>query len=148
MIIRRAIRDDACSCANILRGWMNENDWYDTPHDAEEDVDFLTSLIVGGWTKVAEEDDRILGFIVQEKSWIKCLYLAPEARGKKIGKQILDHDIAEHPPGLHVWCFHSIYSACEFYLKQGFREIERTNGSGNEEKLPDIRYVWRMFDEY
>ena len=30
----------------------------------------------------------------------------------------------------------------QFYVKHGFTEVERTDGAGNEERAPDIRYVW------
>ncbi len=147
MNIRPATRNDAQACADILRGWMNENDWYDTPHPAEEDIDFITSLIVGGWTSVLVSDGKVAGFLVQEKSALKCLYLGAEYRGKGFGKALLDHAKNSHPPGLELWTFQQNIGAQRFYLREGFREVERTDGSGNEENLPDIRYVWRMFDE-
>ena len=145
MTLRKATRDDAEACAEILRRWMNENDWYATPHTPDEDVPFLTSLIVGGWTTVVDAGE-VQGFLVHEKSWINCLYLTPDARGKGIGKQLLDHAKLAHPEGLQLWTFQANTGAQRFYLREGFREVERTDGSGNEEKLPDIRYVWRMFE--
>ena len=146
MILRKATSNDAEACADILRGWMNENDWYDTPHKPDEDVPFLTSLIVGGWTTVADEDG-VKGFLVQDKSWINCLYLAPEARGQGVGKRLLCQAKNTHPEGLQLWTFQANTDAHRFYIREGFREVERTDGSGNDEKLPDIRFVWRMFHE-
>lgn len=146
MILRKALQNDAKDCANILRSWMNESGWYGTPHTPNEDVPFLTSLIAGGWTTVAEAG-RVHGFIVHEKSWINCLYVLPEARDKGIGKMLLDHAKLANPRGLQLWTFQANIGAQRFYLREGFREVERTDGAGNEENLPDIRYVWRMFHE-
>lgn len=147
MILRKANRDDAEACANILRSWMDENDWYHTPHSPDEDVPFLTSLIVGGWTTVVEAG-QVQGFVVQEKSWINCLYLTPEARGKGIGKMLLDKAKKDHSEGLQLWTFQENTGAQRFYQREGFHEAERTDGVGNEENLPDIRYVWRLFHEH
>ena len=33
--------------------------------------------------------------------------------------------------------------AQRFYERNGFREVERTDGSGNEEHAPAIQYVWK-----
>jgi hypothetical protein len=30
-----------------------------------------------------------------------------------------------------------------FYLRHGFTEAERTDGQRNDEREPDIRYVWK-----
>ena len=147
MIIRRAHRGDAEICAKILRNWMGENAWFTTPHHPDEDEAFMTSLIVGGWTSVLELQSGVAGFLVQDKTWLNCLYLAPEFRSHGYGKLLLDHAKNVNPRGLQLWTFQQNTAAQRFYLREGFREVERTDGSGNDEKLPDIRYVWRMFDE-
>ena len=146
MILRKATRDDAETCAKILRGWMGENGWFKTPHSADEDLPFLTSLIIGGWTTIAD-DNGIQGFIVQDKSWVNCIYIKPDVRGTGVGKLLLDHAKTIHPSGLQLWTFQANIDAQRFYLREGFREVERTDGSSNDENLPDIRYVWRMFNE-
>jgi ribosomal protein S18 acetylase RimI-like enzyme len=33
--------------------------------------------------------------------------------------------------------------ALAFYRREGFHEAERTDGSGTEEGLPDVRLIWR-----
>ena len=38
--------------------------------------------------------------------------------------------------------FQSNTGACRLYERRGLVEIERTDGSGNEEKAPDIRMAW------
>ena len=43
---------------------------------------------------------------------------------------------------LELWTFQANIGAQRFYMRHGFTEAERTNGAGNEEGLPDIRYVW------
>jgi hypothetical protein len=45
------------------------------------------------------------------------------------------------PGGLQLWTFVSNVRAQRFYRRHGFTVEERTAGSSNEEKAPDLRYV-------
>lgn len=146
MMIRPAQKKDAKPCAKILRGWMNECDWFQTPHIEEQDEPFLTSLIVGGWTTVVETT-QVDGFMVEDRGWIKCLYIAKAKRGQGFGKALLDIAKNRHNVGLQLWTYQDNERAQAFYLREGFREVERTAGLNNDERLPDIRYVWRLFNE-
>jgi ribosomal protein S18 acetylase RimI-like enzyme len=49
----------------------------------------------------------------------------------------------ERPEGLRLWTFASNEAAQRFYLRHGFREVERTDGSDNEERAPAVLYAWR-----
>ena len=44
---------------------------------------------------------------------------------------------------LGLWSYEANGVASHFYLLRGFEEVERTDGSGNEAGLPDIRYEWK-----
>jgi ribosomal protein S18 acetylase RimI-like enzyme len=46
------------------------------------------------------------------------------------------------PAGLQLWTFQVNTPACRFYERHGFVEAGRTDGSGNEEREPDVRYSW------
>jgi hypothetical protein len=35
-----------------------------------------------------------------------------------------------------------------FYQRHGFVPVERTDGAGNEEREPDVRYQWRPVTAY
>ena len=43
---------------------------------------------------------------------------------------------------LELWTFQANTRAIAFYRREGFVEAARTDGSGNDEKLPDLRLVW------
>jgi hypothetical protein len=49
----------------------------------------------------------------------------------------------ERPGGLELWTFQANQGARRFYERHGFEAIELTDGSGNEERTPDVRYAWR-----
>jgi hypothetical protein len=43
---------------------------------------------------------------------------------------------------VRLWTFQKNAAAIRFYLAHGFREVERTDGSRNEEREPDILLEW------
>jgi hypothetical protein len=43
-------------------------------------------------------------------------------------------------PQAETWVVNE--SAHRFYERHGFEPVEHTDGSGNEEREPDVRYVW------
>ena len=61
----------------------------------------------------------------------------PDLTGRGIGVGLLDLAKRERPHGLRLWTFVSNDGAQRFY-----EEVGRTNGSRNEERAPDIQYVW------
>lgn len=89
----------------------------------------------------AEHDGNLLGVIAFQKDWIDQLYILPEAQGQGIGSMLLDIAKAVHPE-LRLWTFQHNAEARRFYEARGFAAIEKTNGSGNEEKEPDVLYRW------
>ena len=46
-----------------------------------------------------------------------------------------------HSP-LRLWVFQKNTAALAFYRARGFREVERTDGSRNEEREPDVLLAW------
>jgi len=49
----------------------------------------------------------------------------------------------ERPAGLQLWTFQVNDEARRFYGREGFVEVEHTDGAGNEEGEPDVRLEWR-----
>ncbi len=52
------------------------------------------------------------------------------------------------PAGLQLWTFASNVRAQRFYERHGFVVVERTDGSGNEEKAPGLRYRWMQHKDH
>ena len=95
---------------------------------------------------VADDAGRVSGFMARDKDWVTALYLAPDARGRGIGAALLMQAKAGGD-ALQLWCFQNNAGARRFYERHGFVAEEFTDGAGNEEKLPDIRFVWRRVQE-
>ncbi len=86
--------------------------------------------------------DHVVAVLVMEDEWVDQLYVAPGHTGRGIGRRLLDVAKAERPGGLSLWAFQSNTGARRFYERHGFMEAERTDGADNEERSPDVRYVW------
>ena len=92
---------------------------------------------------VAERDGELLGFATCTPTFLDSLYVRPDLTGQGIGSLLLDVVEATHADGYELWVFESNLGARRLYERRGLVEVERTDGSGNEEKAPDIRMAWR-----
>ena len=59
-----------------------------------------------------------------------------------MGAALLELVQARQPDGFCLWVFESNTPARGFYARHGLLELERTDGSSNEERAPDVRLVW------
>jgi ribosomal protein S18 acetylase RimI-like enzyme len=92
---------------------------------------------------VAESDAEPLGFAMCTPTFLDGLYVRPDLKGQGIGSLLLDVVEATHPDGYELWVFESNTGAQRLYERRGLVVVERTDGSGNEEKAPDLRMAWR-----
>jgi chorismate mutase/GNAT superfamily N-acetyltransferase len=94
---------------------------------------------------VAERSGAVVGYAAlaaQGDPWLDDLYVAPEATGQGIGSALLELAMSLRPGGFALWVFASNAGARRFYLRHGLLELEQTDGSGNEERAPDVRMAW------
>jgi GNAT superfamily N-acetyltransferase/chorismate mutase len=91
---------------------------------------------------VAESDGTIVGFANLTPTWLDGLYVAPGAQRAGIGSTLVDLAKSVRPDGFGLWVFEVNEPARAFYRRHGFVELERTDGSANEEHAPDIKMVW------
>ena len=80
--------------------------------------------------------------MVLADDWVDQLYVAPEWTGNGLGSRLIEVAKRRRPGGLQLWTFQSNLGAQRFYERHGFSDAERTDGSGNEEGEPDVRFVW------
>lgn len=87
------------------------------------------------------DGDELSGIIAFRDDWIEQLYVRPAAQGRGIGTELLE--IAKGTSEqLELWTFQRNARARRFYEARGFTLAEETDGTQNEEKEPDTRYVW------
>jgi GNAT superfamily N-acetyltransferase len=93
-------------------------------------------------TWVAEEEGEVVAFARMTAEWLDDLYVHPEHAGAGIGSALIDLVKGLRPDGFGLWVFESNHGARRLYRRHGLAEVERTDGSGNEEQAPDVRMVW------
>jgi GNAT superfamily N-acetyltransferase len=92
----------------------------------------------------AVEADVPIGLLTLEgDDWLEQLYVLPRAHRRGVGSALIDHAKLRRPNGLQLWAFQSNEPARRFYEAHGFVVAELTDGAGNEERAPDVRYEWR-----
>ncbi len=103
---------------------------------------------VAGWDLtqrevwVACDDNRLVAFMVVEDDWLHSLYVAPHAQRAGLGGLLLDVAQSLRPHGFCLWVFESNTPARTFYEHRGCVELERTDGSANDEGAPDLKMAW------
>lgn len=138
-----AVPEEAAALAAILGDWARGTEWMPDLHSAEEDFGFVQRLIASHRVRVAREPSgEPLGFIAVRHCDIAAFCVAEGARGRGIGKALLD-DAKAMDARLALWTFQANLGAIAFYRREGFQEMERTDGACNAERLPDVRMIWR-----
>ena len=140
-MLRDATPLDAGAVGGILSEFAIDTPWMPRLHTGAEDVAFAGDMIARGWVRVAGRKDRVEGFLASDGTWIQALYVMGDARGHGLGGALLA-DVMGRQDRLMLWTFQANAGAQRFYERHGFRAVEESNGSGNDEGLLDVRYVW------
>jgi GNAT superfamily N-acetyltransferase len=146
VVLRRAVAADALAAADVyLRSFDAALPTVVRPRTDDEVREYIRDVVVPlRETWVAEADgDGIVGLMVLNRELLSQLYLDPEWRGRGIGDRFVALAKERSPGGLTLWTFQVNKPAHRFYERHGFAAVEFTDGSGNEEREPDVRYVWR-----
>ncbi len=145
--IRRATASDADAVATVyLRARRHAVPHIPALHGSDDGVrGWLVGVDARGdevW--VAETEDMVIvAMMLLEGGWIEQLYVDPSWTGQGIGTRLLEVAKRCRPSGLQLWTFQSNGRAQRFYERHGFKAEEHTDGSRNQERAADVRYVWR-----
>ena len=147
-MLRPGRPEDADTLAAILRAAM-QGAMPGLPdlHTPDDDRRFLRELVIPEqevW--VAEKGGLVVGFTAlgtrDGVQFMEHLYVAPEHQRRGIGAALIERAKERRPAGFRLWVFQRNTGARDFYEHHGFRLVELTDGSGNEEKEPDALYEW------
>jgi GNAT superfamily N-acetyltransferase len=121
-------------------------------HSRDENVTFFSAQLlpssrvtvatVATVAGVAGAAGAVVAFSVVRDGWLDHLYVVPAQQGRGVGGALLGRAMSENPDGLSLWVFAANHRALAFYQRAGFVEVCRTDGSGNEERVPDARMHW------
>ncbi|SLN54094.1 putative N-acetyltransferase YjaB [Falsiruegeria litorea R37] len=141
MIIRAAHGADAGAIGAILSAFIDDTPWMPRIHTRAEDLSFAGLMVDRGWVRVAERDRVVVGFLALNEGFVHSLYMQSDVQGQGGGKALLD-DAKASSERLALNVFQANTDAQRFYQREGFVETGRGDGTGNDENLPDITYVW------
>ena len=147
--IRAATIDDADFVADLyLRSRKELVACAPLVHSDDDVRDWIRRLLIpAGRTTVAVADGLVVGLLASSTghdcSWIDQLYLHPGWVARGIGTRLLDFAGSRLLPPIRLYAFECNEQTRRFYEHRGFKAIAFGDGSGNEEKCPDVLYEWR-----
>jgi N-acetylglutamate synthase-like GNAT family acetyltransferase len=140
--LRAARSTDAGSVGRIVSEFIDTTDWMPRIHTRAEDIGFAGILIDRGWVTVAEAEGVIAGFVARDGQMLQALYVSAVTRRQGVGSALLSSMQAQSD-ALALWTFQANTAAQAFYAAHGFVSVEQTDGSRNDEGLPDMRMTWK-----
>jgi GNAT superfamily N-acetyltransferase len=144
LILRQLERAEMAAAALIHRAAFDERlPWLAGLHTPEQDRAFFCGHVYSACTVWGALDGEMAGFIAWRDGWIEHLFVHPSQQGRGIGSALL-HEAQVRQTSLQLWTFVRNTRARRFYEHHGFVACEQTDGSGNEEREPDIRYAWQQ----
>lgn len=137
----RADETDAAAALHRVAGALIPGYDIDLHTPAEDRAFYRDRVFPAGPIWAAFEQGTLIGHMALTPGWIDHLYVAPEHQGRGVGRSLVAVAQREQDD-LQLWTFQANARARRFYAANGFVEEELTDGSGNEEKQPDVRLCW------
>jgi GNAT superfamily N-acetyltransferase len=104
---------------------------------------FETKQILQAKVTVADISGKPAAFVASAEGWVHQLFVAPEHHRRGLGTALLAPILAAAEKPVRLWAFQRNAQARAFYERRGFTADLFTDGAANEERTPDVRYVWR-----
>jgi GNAT superfamily N-acetyltransferase len=146
VLLRPATPDDASGVADVyLASRRVLLPFAPLAHPPDEVRKWIAEVLLpAGGVTVATVQKEIVGMMAlsrrDEADWITHLYLHPKATGHGIGSRLLARALEELGPRIRLYTFQENMPARRFYERHGFQAIAFGDGSGNEERCPDVLY--------
>ncbi len=143
--VRRADAHDAAAVADVwLRSFAAALPTVTQAHTEAQVRAWVRDVVVARPdTWVACVDGQVAAMLSLDGADVDQLYVHPAYQGNGLGRQLLAVAKSRRPDGLGLWTFQVNRRAIDFYLAHDFVETQRTDGSGNAEREPDVRMEWR-----
>jgi chorismate mutase len=142
LVLRPADERDAQAVASVHLAARRSAAMPPGTHRDHEVRSWLAARLAADEAWVAEVGDEVAGYARLTETWLDDLYVAPAHAGCGVGSALLDLVKTRRPDGFCLWVFEVNHPARGFYARRGLVELERTDGSANEEQAPDIRMAW------
>ncbi len=145
-LLRLAVASDATSVADVLIESRNQYLPFAPFAYPEATVrDWVAKqLLPSNGVTVAEVDGKVVAVLAvseaAECTWIDQLYVLPGYTGNGFGTRLLRHAHQQLRPPIRLYTFQENSNARRFYERHGYRVLELSDGSGNQERCPDVLY--------
>ncbi|MGH7047124.1 MAG: GNAT family N-acetyltransferase [Stellaceae bacterium] len=141
--LRLATRDDAEAIANVYYASFGLLTFLPMLHCLESYRWFVAERMLKECiVTIAEDHSGVISFLARDGEEVRQLYTRPDRIGRGVGTQLIEAAQRSGVAALELWCFQANICARRFYEARGFRVIRMTDGAGNEERTPDVRYRW------
>lgn len=142
--LRGAKLDDASAVAEVItssrRAFVSYAPMAHSPAEVLQWV--RQTLIPSRGTTVASVSEKVVGVLAVSESdnigWIDQLYVSLGFVGRGIGASLLEYGLASLRRPVRLYTFQANAGARRFYERHGFRAVQFTDGSSNEERCPDV----------
>ena len=137
-MIRRATDDDVGAIVALFEASFATLDFLPKLHTHDENLAYFRRCVADGEAYICAD-----GFAILDGDRLSHLYVHPRAIGTGVGHALFEHVQRVRPRGFDLWVFQQNERARRFYERHGCVAVELTDGAGNEERTPDVRYAWR-----
>jgi RimJ/RimL family protein N-acetyltransferase len=153
--IRAARREDAPTLAALHLASRRAHLAFAPIVHEEADVrrHFAEDVLPRNGTWVAEDRGEVIGYVSvaatpltsgasigRAVGWIEQLYVAPARVSAGVGTALMAQALRQMPRPLRLYTFAANTGARRFYERLGFAPIAFSDGSGNQERCPDVLY--------
>lgn len=140
---RIATLEDYSVIAGIFTPSRRLLDFLPERYGGAEDRWFIANIILRECdVTLASLDGAPAAFLAREGSEIRLIHTHPNCLNNGLGAHLIKRVKQTGERVLELWCFQKNWGARRFYERHGFKPIEHTDGAGNQEGEPDIRYRW------
>ena len=142
--VRPARAEEWQRCVDIHRAaWRGMTFVPQNLHSPAEDRVWMRERVFGRqYVLVAEIAGEVVGFLSMAEGMVNNLYVQPGFQNQGVGSALLETAKASSAGSLRLWVFEPNKGAIRFYERHGFTLVKRTDGSQNEEKVPDRLMAW------
>ncbi len=149
-VLRPATSADAAAVAEVyLASRKQLVAFAPLAHDDDDVRAWIAGKVLpAGGTWVAETAGRVVALLSVSRTddgvhWIEHLYVDPPQVGRGTGTALLALALQRCGRPLRLYTFAANTGARRFYERHGFVVIAQGDGSGNEERCPDLLYELR-----
>ena len=143
--LRHATVNDAEAIAQIYFASFRLLTFLPMLHEIDSYRWYVANRMLKEWVvTVAEDETGVVSFLGRQGEEVGHFYTRPDRIGQGAGTQLIEEAKASGVAALELWCFQANMYARRFYERRGFRAIRTTDGAGNEERMPDVRYRWEQ----